>query len=408
MKKVLIVDDYEENRYMLDALLTGSGYASMVAHDGAEALEMARNDPPDLIITDILMPVMDGHTLCRNWKSDPKLRNIPLVFYTATYTDPKDEAFGMSLGAERFIRKPAEPEDFLTIIRSVLYEAKMGELVAPLEPEGTEVVFVREYNEVLIRKLEHKLKSLEMATERLEAEAEERAALIERQEDQNAELERFVYTVSHDLKTPLVTITGFLGMLEEDIASRASASVIRNDIDEISAAAVRMKVLLDHLLELARIGRKGNPPEDVSLIDIVQAAVDSLSPQIADAKVRVEVASDLPVVHGDRFRLAEVFQNLIENALKYSAGVSDPVVHIGVRNEAGEQIIYVRDNGIGIDPKYADRVFMLFEQLSPDHEGTGIGLTLVKRIIEVHGGRVWIESEGAGKGCTVCFTLPQP
>ncbi len=167
MTKLLIVDDNEQNLYMLQVLLEGSGYEVALARDGAEALEKARRAPPDIIITDILMPVMDGFTLCRKWKKDAVLKGIPFVFYTATYADPKDEELALSLGAERFIRKPVEPAAFVEMLREVIREAEEGRLIAPREPVEEEKIFLKEYNEALIRKLEDKMLQLEQANRRL-------------------------------------------------------------------------------------------------------------------------------------------------------------------------------------------------------------------------------------------------
>jgi putative nucleotidyltransferase with HDIG domain len=167
MTKLLIVDDNEQNLYMLQVLLKGSGYEVTLARDGAEALEEACATPPDMIITDILMPVMDGFTLCRKWKKDEVLKTIPFVFYTATYADPKDEELALSLGAERFIRKPMEPAAFVEILREVIREAEAGRLVAPRKPVEEERIFLKEYNEALIRKLEDKMLQLEQANRRL-------------------------------------------------------------------------------------------------------------------------------------------------------------------------------------------------------------------------------------------------
>lgn len=119
----------------------------------------------------------------------------------------------------------------------------------------------------------------------------------------------------------------------------------------------------------------------------------------------MRVSPELPTVHGDRLRLGEVFENLIENAAIYMSGQEHPLIEIGTRIQADEQVIFVRDNGQGIELRYHSRIFELFEKLDPATEGSGIGLALIKRIIEVHGGRIWVESEGAGKGSTFCFTL---
>jgi PAS domain S-box-containing protein len=167
--RVLIVDDSEQNLYMLQVLLEGNGYRVETAANGAEALEKARRDPPALIITDILMPVMDGFTLCREWQQDERLKEIPFVFYTATYTDPKDQELALSLGAERFIVKPMEPDVFVDIVQQVIREAKEGRLRTPGTPVGEEPVYLKTYNDRLVKKLEHKMLQLERANRRLAA-----------------------------------------------------------------------------------------------------------------------------------------------------------------------------------------------------------------------------------------------
>jgi signal transduction histidine kinase len=244
----------------------------------------------------------------------------------------------------------------------------------------------------------------EMA-ERLEATRREREQLIGELERRNAELERFTYTVSHDLRSPLVTVRGFVDLLEKDVASGPPERVAA-DIVRIRGATSTMETLLRELLELSRVGRVMNPPERVSLDALAHEAIALLHERLRAAGVRVEVRPGLPVVDGDRHRLLEVLQNLIENAVKFRSGQGEPVVEVGSRGGPDGPIVFVRDNGVGIDPRYHDRVFGLFERLDPRVEGTGVGLALVKRIVEVHGGRVWVESEGAGKGSAFCFTLP--
>lgn len=222
----------------------------------------------------------------------------------------------------------------------------------------------------------------------------------------NAELTRFTYTVSHDLKGPLTTIKGFLGLLESDAAA-GNIEEMKDDMARIASAADKMALLLNELLELAQIGRVINPPQDVPLADLVQEAVEMIGGQIAERGAEVDVAPDLPVVFGDRHRLVEVLGNLIANAVQYMGDQPRPRIEIGGHRNDEETTCYVRDNGIGIDPRYHDKVFGLFEKLDHKSEGTGIGLAIVKRIVEVHGGRIWVESEGVGEGSTFFFTLPQ-
>jgi PAS domain S-box-containing protein len=242
-------------------------------------------------------------------------------------------------------------------------------------------------------------------TERKQAEAE-RENLIKELEAKNAELERFTYTVSHDLKAPLITIRGFIGLLEKD-AMAGNFERVRSDMERISNATDKMQLLLNELLELSRIGRMMNPSQAVPFEAIAREAIELVGGQINARGVKVEVAADLPTVYGDRARLVEVVQNLIDNAVKFMGDQPQPRIEIGTREEKGERVFFVRDNGIGIDPQFHERVFGLFNKLDAHSEGTGIGLALVKRIVEVHGGKIWVESEGIGKGSTFCFTLPQ-
>ena len=170
MKTILIVDDNPQNLSFLQTLLERHGYGVTAAANGAEALEKARSERPDMIVSDILMPIMDGFTLCREWKRDGRLKDVPFVFFTATYTDPKDEKFALGLGAERFIVKPQKQQVLLGIIEEVLSEREAGRFTAPSEPQPDEAVYIREYNETLIRKLEDKMVQVEEARRRLELE----------------------------------------------------------------------------------------------------------------------------------------------------------------------------------------------------------------------------------------------
>lgn len=234
----------------------------------------------------------------------------------------------------------------------------------------------------------------------------ERAVLINELEGRNAELERFTYTVSHDLRSPLVTIRGFLGFLRHH-ASRNDFAGFDKDMNRIANAVDRMQALLNDLLELSRVGRISNSPADVPFGTIVRETLNLINAQLVASRAKVVIGPDLPVVRGDSTRLIEVMQNLISNAIKFMGAQSDPQVEIGCAapNEDGKAIFFVRDNGVGIESQYHERIFGLFNRLDPNVEGTGIGLTLVKRIVEIHGGRIWVESE-PGIGSTFFFTLP--
>ena len=246
--------------------------------------------------------------------------------------------------------------------------------------------------------------TVEDITPRKNAEAE-RESLFQELADKNAELEQFTYTVSHDLKSPLVTIDGFLGYLEEDAAS-GNIERLRADTQRIHDAVRRMQKLLNELLELARVGRVMNHLQLNPFSELVDEAVNIVQGRLEQRGVTMIVQSDLPPVYGDRQRLVEVLQNLIENATKYMGNREDPQIEIAQEGtENGMAVFSVRDNGMGIDPDHHEQIFGLFNKLDPKSEGTGIGLSLVKRIVEFHGGRIWVESK-PGEGSVFYFTLP--
>lgn len=256
------------------------------------------------------------------------------------------------------------------------------------------------------RRLSHEV-ALRMATERgLNQEMEERAKVSLELEHKNSELEQFTYTVSHDLKTPLVTIKGFVGLLAKDIEEN-DVNRIAGDIDKINRATDTMGALLNDLLELSRIGRVIGDRVICNLTEIAREAIELQTSIIDKAGVEITV-EEMPTVKGDKLRLVEVYLNLVENAIKFMSDQKLPRIDIGSLVKDGETHYYVKDNGVGIAPEYHNLVFGLFERLNASLEGTGVGLTLVKRIIEVHGGIIWVESDGAGCGSSILFTLPEP
>ena len=252
--------------------------------------------------------------------------------------------------------------------------------------------------------LRQRIAELEASDNGRKQAEEERKRLLKELEAKNTELECFTYTVSHDLRSPLVTIQGFAEMLRKDLEQNEIEKV-KSDLKYIESSATKMDRLLTDTLQLSRIGRMVNPPEDVSFGEIVQEAQVQTGAQIKSSGVEITVAEDFPAVHVDRMRIAEVLVNLITNSINYMGEQPRPKIEIGYRVDDGETVFFVQDNGIGIDKSQHERVFELFYKVDKSSKGTGAGLAIVKRIIVVHGGRIWIESE-KGKGCSVCFTLP--
>jgi len=237
----------------------------------------------------------------------------------------------------------------------------------------------------------------------------DRDRLINELKSKNTELEQFTYTVSHDLKAPLITIKGFLGLLESD-AFDGNFERMKKDMARITEAVDKMQLLLNELLELSRIGRIVNPSQAVPFEVIVRDAMTAVRGRLDSQEIKPQVEENLPAVFVDRTRLVQVMQNLLDNAAKFMGEQANPQITVGTQghDEDGKPIFYVKDNGIGIAPNQIEHLFGLFRKLNAGVDGTGIGLALVKRIIEVHGGRVWITSEGLGHGTTVWFTVPVP
>jgi signal transduction histidine kinase len=223
--------------------------------------------------------------------------------------------------------------------------------------------------------------------------------------DKNDELERFTYTVSHDLKAPLITIGGFAGLLKRDVGS-GNEEKIHRSVDRIMDAVTKMERLLNELLELSRIGRIINEPVIVPFGDIVEETLSLTQGRLRANRIEVQVEAGMPKVNVDRARIVEVLQNLVDNASKFMGTQTNPKIKIGTKLHEGQQAFFVHDNGIGIEPAHHERVFGLFNKLETNTDGTGIGLALVKRIIEFHGGKIWIESLGNETGTTFWFTLP--
>lgn len=239
---------------------------------------------------------------------------------------------------------------------------------------------------------------------RAEEALQQQAAELERS---NAELEAFAYVASHDLRQPLRTINSYLGLLEHDLAGG-----LNEDTREYMAfcrdGAQRMDRLIVDLLEYSRVGRKAKPFAAWPAGEVVRTALDNLELSIAEVSATVTVAPDLPTLWGDGNELIRLFQNLIGNAVKYRAPDRPPVVEVACAREGRRWHFTVRDNGIGIAPEHLERVFGIFQRLHrrDEYEGTGIGLAVCKKIVEHHGGRIWVESE-PGQGSSFHVTFPR-
>lgn len=234
----------------------------------------------------------------------------------------------------------------------------------------------------------------------------EREKLIKELESKNRDLEHFTYIISHELKTPLITIKGFLGYLEDE-ATKGDFSGFHQDVTRIITAAETMGHLLNDLVSLNRIGHTKSEMRIVDLNKLVNRCVDFFSEQISSRSIRIIIDQNLPAVNGYYDELLELYENLIDNAIKFTVNQPFPVIEIGKDERDEGVILFVKDNGSGFESKYSERIFGLFDKLDSATRGTGAGLAMVKRIVEHHGGWIKAESAGLGKGTKVYFMLSE-
>jgi len=365
--------------FSLSGMAALQWYASTLLHSSFERLCRAENASREAAwkIRAIFESINDGITITN-------LQGVITDFNEATTRlhnfKHRNELAGLS--AFDLISKPDHPKA-MENLQLTLANGASGLLEYKLvRKDGRE--FDGELNAVLIRDEAGQPAGFVALTRditpRKQAEAE-RETLIQELEKKNKELEGFTYTVSHDLKAPLVTIAGFLGYLAQD-AENCDVNKIQKDIHHINQAVTKMQRLLNELLELSRIGHMMNLPEDVPFNEVVREAISLVRGQLDARHVRITVAENLPVVRGDKARLIEVVQNLIDNAAKFVGDQPNPHIEIGQHGEDAERgklIFYVKDNGIGIDLAHHERIFGLFNKLDPRAEGTGIGLAIVKK-----------------------------
>ena len=341
-------------------------------------------------IANLLMWECDGATI--TWHATPEtvfdfFGRVPASYIEVlNIVHPDDvEAVREVYGNERVTDSRFSVDYRFVVAGAVRYVREIG---VPLHREG--------------RLVGHR-GTIQDITERRLAE-QKAAAVIEELGRRNAELDQFTYTVSHDLRSPLISIRGFLGLLRKDLEEHDQSRALQ-DMAVIEQATAWMGRILDELLNLSRVGRFAGPTERLSLRDLVMQAL-SVNAGVLDAEF-VSVPAELPFVFGNRDRLVELIQNLLHNAAKFRNDSDPPSIGISAVMLPGEVHCRVTDNGIGIATKHQEQVFDLFRTLGESASGSGVGLALCKRIVEYHGGRIWVESAGTGQGSSFHFTLPR-
>ena len=391
--RLLTIDDSPTYLEYLNGELAQEGYRIETADSGEDGLRRIAHGAFDCVLVDLVMPGLDGIEVCRRINQlRPAVDNPIAVLMLTGREDKHDLTRALAAGADDFVGKSSDIVVLKGRIRALLRRK-----------------FYQEENQRISEELRNK--ELETLRARAEKEvAEARAALVEELEKTAAELQRsnrdleqFAYVVSHDLKEPLRMVISYSELLKEEYQDRLGPDAdmyIRYATD----GARRMRQLIDDLLDYARVGRSGMTLERIELATVAERVLLNLAASIRelDAEVRIE---ELPALAGNMTLLTQLFQNLIGNALKFR-GADKPIVAVSCRRGEEDCEFAVCDNGIGIEPQYFDRIFQIFQRLHTREEypGTGIGLAVCKKIVELHGGRIWVAARPGG-GTEFHFTL---
>ena len=407
--KVLIAEDSVTQAERLRRILEGEGLQVAVAANGRIALEMTEEFRPALIISDVVMPEMDGYELFRRVKADSVHRDVALILVT-TMTEPQDVIRGLECGADDFVLKPYEPDTLLAHVRSVMAHrnapaAEESGSGVEIELNGEKHIITADRSHILTLLLSTYDAIVERNSQ-LQRSREELQAANTTLSEANRGLEAFSYSASHDLRAPLRHISGFSGLLLNEIKDRLSPQAMHY-LQEITAATGRMARLIEDLLQFSRVDRAHMERGKVDLEALVRECIADLRFSTQGRQIVWQVAA-LPMVVGDAAMLRQVFANVIGNAVKYTARRDPAVIEIGSSTKGAREVaVFVRDNGAGFDMKLTNKLFQPFQRLhgSDEFEGTGIGLATVRRVVERHGGRVWAEA-APEKGAVFYLTLP--
>jgi len=403
---ILIIEDSPTQSAQLRHILETNGYGVISADNGREALALVPGQKPSLIISDVIMPEIDGYELCRKIKEQEACRDIPVILLTSL-SDPHDVIRGLECGADNFITKPCDEEHLLSRVRYLLESRNQCQVEARSGLEihfaGQRYCITAERRQILDLLLCTYETAIQKNNELIRAQ-NELSSLNKKLETANHELEAFNYTVSHDLRSPLTNISGYCQLLLELHADTLDRNCV-DYIQEIFQATLRMNDLIGDLMEFSRLNHQELQRQEVNLSAIVRIIAAELHTKDRERRVDFRIAEGI-TGNGDSRLLHLALVNLLGNAWKYTGRKESAVIEFGAMEKAGKQVYFVRDNGAGFDMAEAHRLFGTFQRLhsKSEFEGTGIGLATVQRIIQRHGGSIWGEGE-VGKGATFYFSL---
>ncbi len=346
MKRILLVDDREENLYLLDTLLKSSGYAVDTAANGVEALALAQKRPPDLIVADVLMPTMDGFELCHKIKSDKRLKRSAFIFYTASYLDKRDEELALSLGVDRYLLKPQEPDVLLKVFDEV-FEEHESALNAKDRPLPEERDYLKDYNQSLVRILEKKIEQLSRTQKGLKKEIQTRKTAEEKLKTSLLEKEVLLKEVYHRTKNNMQVIVGLFDLQARKMGSQSPEIVFREMSDRIYS----MSMVHDLLY-------RSNNLYEIKLEAYLSRLSDRLlslyDTHETDIQLKLHIES-IPINIQFAVPLGLVITEVLSNALKYAfTGLKEGIITIEAKHKGDKGLdLSIYDNGVGLkfDPK---------------------------------------------------------
>lgn len=394
---ILIVDDRKDRLLSMSAVLESTGANVVCVTSGREALRRLLRENFAVILLDVNMPDMSGFETAELIRQRNSLKNTPIIFVTA-YGDEPQMVRGYSLGAVDFIHAPIIPDVLRTKVGVFVDIARMNEQL-------------RQQARTLEQRVQERTAALESTNRQLRREVEERRkaedalrASQDKLQEANGAMEQMLHTLSHDLKTPLLTTKWLTQSMREDI-NDGNLGDLSQSVNDLERTSDHMRELVDDLLHLSQVGCVDCVPGATDAGQIIEIVLDKLKDRIQDKKVHVEVHDPLPTVLADDRWLSRACENLIVNAIKYGCTEPGSTIEIGsTSDDDGSIVLFVRDHGPGIESDQHERVFEVFQRLDSNQDGTGVGLAIVARIMEMHGGRAWVEST-PGHGATFCLSF---